>query len=149
MLKFLLLEIIKAYTKKLIMPRERKKQYSHYFIAFFSVVGLVLLLIADYIYFYSVADDAPSSIGVLLIISTALFILALAIKLVCLWLNRKEIEEQEVLDTGGIVSLAKDFLPIIVSMVPVGIIAYIIWAKIQVKVFGKKLDFKDAVKRLF
>jgi amino acid transporter len=148
MLKFLLLELVKAYTKKLIMPRERKKQYSNYFIAFFCVVGLILLLIADYIYLYSI-EDYTSSVSVLLIISTAFFLLALAIKLISLWLNRKELEDEEVLDTGGVVSLVKDLMPIIVSMVPVGIIVYIIWAKIQVKVFGKKLDLKTVVRRLF
>ncbi len=148
MLKFLLLEVVKFYVNNLTRPKQREKRYCHYFIGGLAVVGLIILIIADYIYIYEAIDYTPY-LATLLIISTSLFLLAVIIKLVSLWLNRKERREEIVADSGGISSLAKDILPVVVSMIPVGIIAYVIWSKIQVKILGKKLNLKDSIKRLF
>lgn len=146
MLKFVLLELLKAYAKKLTMPRQREKHYSNYVIAILGVVGLILLIVADYIYLYDAEDYALYLPG-LLKTSTAFFILAVITKLFSLWMNRKE-RQEEVVNSLAITSIAKEFLPIIVSAIPIGIIAYVLWAKIQVKVLGKKLSLKDSLKRL-
>lgn len=146
MLKFLLLELVKAYVRKITTPKQPEKQYSHCFIAFFSIIALFLLIGADYIYLYDVTNYLPY-VATLLKISTILFLLSVLIKLISVWLCKSE-KKREIAETGSLPQVVFDCLPTIVSMIPVGIIAYVLWAKIQVKVLGKNTCLKDSLNRL-
>lgn len=145
MLKLLLLELLKSYLSVSTQKKE-KKRYSNYFVGSFAVIALILLMIADYIY---IGNNIRyiSYLGNILLISTTFLVVAVVIKLICLWLELEEKQEkpQELLDSRGLSNIFKDIVPVLVSMIPISIVAYILWAKIQVKFFGKKVDLKNAL----
>lgn len=142
MVKFLLLQIIKAYIGA---PR-KKEPRSNFLVGFLAVIALIFLLLADYIYIYN-AMDYVNYIGVFLKISTVLFVVAVLIKLFTLWLNQRN-RERESLDVGGLSHIVTDALPILISMIPVSIVAYILWTKIQVKFSGRRERWKDSIRSL-
>lgn len=147
MLKFLLLELVKAYLTNTIPPPKEEKRYSNYFIVTFVIVALLLLMLADYIYIYDEFRYVPY-LKSLLITSTTLLLVAVVIKLSSLYLNQKK-HHEELLGIKDLPSVITEIVPVVVSMIPVAVVGYILWAKIQVKFPGKAKRLKSTIKRLF
>lgn len=141
MLKFLLFQLIKSYITTTTAPVKEEKRYSNYVIGAFGVVALLLLVVADYIYLYGELEYM-AYMRILLITSTLLLVSAVIIKLFCLWFNRKA-KSQQLLHEQGLSRVVSEVLPIVVSMIPVGVIAYVIWAKIKTKFSGKTIKWKN------
>lgn len=147
MFKVLLLELVKLYAKNLIGTPKENKRYSGYFIGFFVIVALILLVIADYIYIYN-SIEYIAYVGVLLKISTSLFLMAGIIKLCALWLHWKKKQSELSSDITDFPSVTNDILPVVISMIPIGVVAYIIWVKVQVRFSGKTGKLRASLLRM-
>lgn len=145
MLKILLLQLLKAYVINVTAPKKEKKQYSHYFIGTFAVISVILLTITEYIFIYDQVDYMVFAKNLLKIGIIFLWI-AVIIKLLSLWTNRKA-KQAEYSETYGLSSMINDFIPVAISMIPISIIAYIIWTKIQIGFSGKKERWKNTLRR--
>ncbi len=144
MVKLLLIELIKFYVTTPVV--KEKKRYSNYFIGTFIGIALILLILVDFIYIF---DEVGYMIYMkdLLMVSTFFLVAAGIVKLLSLWVHRQaRLEELSGMD--GLPRVIKELLPVVVSMIPLSLVAYVIWAKIQVKFFGRTVQWKSTVKRL-
>ena len=128
MLKLILCELLKAYLTK------EKKPYRNYFSEIFVVIGLLLLVVTDYIYF----QNETKYIGGLLISSTILFAIALVIKVIYYYLNKNRKD-------NPVPSMILEVVPLIIRLLPAGVLSFIVCELIKSKLASK---FKKSVKKL-
>ena len=121
MLKFVVCELLKSYAAKQKIP------HSDYFVGIFAIGSFVTLLVADYFYLQS----AYKPIGILLIYSTILFAIALALKITAYYLKKKSHDHAPV-------NFLMEAIPVITRILPASVIAFILWEIVKVK-YSRKL----------
>jgi len=138
MFKFILLELVKSYAAN---ETPAKKSYSHLFSGILFLIAFIFLAFADYLYLYNFLGH-ESGVQNFLIISTALFLIALLIQIFSMCLNRKN-KRRALSTAGALQKVVAEVLPIVVRLAPVGIIGYVVWMRVRSKMGHKNIDWKS------